>query len=240
MSLPEYASYKNSGVEWLGKVPSHWDIAPIKTVASCNEDVLTESTPEDFEIEYVEISDVDASLGIVGTTHVDFGSAPSRARRLVKDGDVLVSTVRTYLRAIAPVAHAAVNLIASTGFAVIRPRSVYSGFLGYALRGEYFVSQVIARSTGISYPAINASELTRLKIPLPPHPEQTQITAFLDRETNKIDSLITAEQELIELLKEKRQALIPGSGVKNAFSGLNGFQSGGLGEYRFCEVLYHR
>jgi type I restriction enzyme S subunit len=121
MSLPRYKNYKDSGVQWLGEVPEHWNVAPVKSVASCNDDVLTEATPPDLDIVYIEISDVDASRGIVGGTRIEFGSAPSRARRIVKRGDVLISTVRTYLRAIAPVGLPPENMIASTGFAVIRP-----------------------------------------------------------------------------------------------------------------------
>ena len=98
MSFQSYPKYKDSGVEWLGEVPEGWEVQPIKTVASCNDDVLGESTDEDYELEYVEISDVDVNRGITGSTLYRFQEAPSRARRQVKDGDVIVSTVRTYLR----------------------------------------------------------------------------------------------------------------------------------------------
>uniref|UniRef100_UPI00397EE59C restriction endonuclease subunit S n=1 Tax=Salmonella sp. s57610 TaxID=3159697 RepID=UPI00397EE59C len=70
------------------------------------------------------------------------------------------------------------------------------------------VSEVIARSVGVSYPAINASELTRLPLPLPTTPEQTAIATFLDRETAKIDALVAEQEKLIALLQEKRQAVI--------------------------------
>jgi len=81
------------------------------------------------------------------------------------------------------------------------------------------ISGVIARSVGVSYPAINASELIRLKIPIPPLPEQQTIAAFLDSETAKIDDMIQAvvgqgfgqtadEKSLVGLLKERRSALI--------------------------------
>jgi len=208
MSFPRYPEYKDSGVEWLREVPAHWDVVRINTIASCNDEVLLESTPEDYEIEYVEISGVQAGEGIVETAVLPFGNAPSRARRVVRDGDVLISTVRTYLRAIAQVNSPPENMIASTGFAVLRPRRIESGFLGYACRAEGFVSEVIARSVGVSYPAINASELARLPIPLPTAPEQTVITTFLDRETAKIDALVTEQEQLIALLQEKRQAII--------------------------------
>ena len=140
-------------------MPAHWTLKPVKAIASCNDEVLSESTPEEFEIDYVEISDVAYGQGITSATTMPFGAAPSRARRRVADGDVLISTVRTYLRAIAPLSKPSANLIASTGFAVIRPRSLHSGYLGYALQSEYFISKVISSSVGVSYPAINASQL---------------------------------------------------------------------------------
>ena len=208
MSLPRYPAYKDSGVAWLGEVPGHWWVKPVKAVASCNDEVLDESTPADYEIEYVEISGVDAGRGITSTDVIPFGGAPSRARRRVQDGDVLVSTVRTYLRSIAPINNPPDNMIASTGFAVVRPRMIKPHFLGYLFQAEFLISEVIARSVGVSYPAINASDLMRLKVPIPFADEQSAIAAFLDRETGKIDTLVAEQEKLIQLLREKRQAVI--------------------------------
>jgi type I restriction enzyme S subunit len=118
-------------------LPGHWSCKPIKAVASCNDEVLGETTSPEYEIEYVEISDVEAGSGLKGSTSYAFGSAPSRARRRLKDGDVIVSTVRTYLRAIATVRVPPENLIASTGFAVIRPRDIETSYLGYAMQTEF-------------------------------------------------------------------------------------------------------
>jgi type I restriction enzyme S subunit len=194
---------------WLGEVPEHWGIAPLKAVTSHNDEVLAEDTPPDYEIAYVDISGVETNAGITTKETMPFAAAPSRARRRVRHGDVIVSTVRTYLRAIARIVHPEDNLIASTGFAVIRPRSTLSAeFVGYMLSANYFIEQVIARSTGVSYPAINASELVAIPALLPPLPEQSAIAAFLDRETAKIDALIAEQQRLIELLQEKRQTVI--------------------------------
>ena len=210
MSFPAYPANKRSGVEWLGEVPEHWNITPLKFSASCNDTVLPDSTDDDYEIGYVEISDVNEMSGITGSTSYKFSDAPSRARRMLQNGDVLISTVRTYLRAIAPVVAPPENLIASTGFAVIRPRKgILDGtFLGYLLRAEWWISEVIARSVGVSYPAINASDLIGLNVPVPAWNEQTQIARFLGHETARIDALIEEQQRLIELLKEKRQAVI--------------------------------
>lgn len=210
MSFPQYPEYKDSGVEWLGALPSHWTPKPLKYVATYNDEVLSENIPNDYLIKYVEISDVDERLGITGWSEQPFSSAPSRARRVLKDGDVLISTVRTYLRAIAPVIEPPENLVGSTGFAAIRPMpgAYHSALLGYTLRAEWFVARIIARSVGVSYPAINASDLVGLSLPVPPWSEQQTIAAFLDHETARIDALIDEQKRLIELLKEKRQAVI--------------------------------
>ncbi|MCM2297122.1 restriction endonuclease subunit S [Rhodoferax sp.] len=209
MSLPRYPNYKDSGVEWLGEVPEHWDASPLKAVATHNDDVLDETTAPDSEIVYVDISSVDPIDGITAKEAMIFSAAPSRARRRVQHGDVIVSTVRTYLRAIARVRDPEENLVVSTGFAVVRPgRKLAPDFLGYIVSASYFVEQVIARSTGVSYPAINASELVAIPVAVPPLSEQIQIAAFLDRETAKIDELVAEQRRLMELLKEKRQAVI--------------------------------
>jgi len=99
-------------------------------------------------------------------------------------------------------------MIVSTGFAVLRPRFSVSGYLKYALQSEETINQIIARSVGVSYPAINASDLVRIPLPIPPLVEQAAIAAFLNRETGKIDALVESQRRLIELLKEKRQAVI--------------------------------
>lgn len=209
MSFPRYPEYKDSGVKWLGPVPGHWKAVPLKAVSTHNDDVLDESTAPDAEIAYVDISSVDGINGIKTKEDMLFAAAPSRARRRVKHGDVIVSTVRTYLKAIARIRNPEANLVVSTGFAVIRPRGELApDFLGHLVGAGFFVDQVIARSTGVSYPAINASELVAIPVPVPPLPEQTLIAAFLDRETAKIDALVTEQRRLMELLKEKRQAVI--------------------------------
>lgn len=226
MSLPKYPNCKDTDVEWLGPIPAHWAICPLKAVASCNDEVLPEGTDADTLIEYVEISDVDEGKGITRTESMTFGAAPSRARRVIRDGDVLISTVRTYLRAIATVSNPPTNLVASTGFAAIRPRRTAPAFLGYLLHCEYIMSEVIARSVGISYPAINASDLMSLKCPIPRMEEQVAIGHFLDRETAKIDALVEEQERLIELLKEKRQAVISQAVTKGMVSNVPMKESG--------------
>lgn len=209
MKYQQYAEYKDSGVEWLGKVPSHWDTKPLKYLCTYNDDVLPDSTSKVFELEYVDIGSVSSTEGITNTENMVFKDAPSRAKRIVQDGDVIVSTVRTYLEAIAPINNPPQNMIVSTGFAVIRPNEyLCKGYAAYCLRAKGFINEVVSLSVGVSYPAINATDLVGIKIPSLPFNEQAQIANFLDHETAKIDTLIEKQQTLIQLLKEKRQAVI--------------------------------
>ena len=208
MKLPPCPKYKPSGVEWLGDVPEHWEVKRLKYSSTINDEALPETTPADYEFEYVDIGSVNAIGGLTATERLNFENSPSRARRKVRQGDTIVSTVRTYLRAIAPIKEPPQNLIVSTGFAVVRPRKVDSAYLAYALRESSFVESVVARSVGVSYPAVNASEVGGIPILIPPLEDQQAIAAFLDRETGRVDRLMAKKRELIERLKEKRTALI--------------------------------
>ncbi len=204
-----YPSYKTTKSPWLASIPEHWEEKRLKDVATYNDESLDEKTDPDFEIEYVDISSVSLTHGIEKTELLAFEKAPSRARRKVRHGDVIVSTVRTYLKAIAPIKNPPLNMVVSTGFAVIRPRpSLDARFAGYMLQSNGFVGDVVANSVGVSYPAINASDLARLPFAEPPLPEQRIISDFLDHKTAQIDALIAKKQALLEKLAEQRTALI--------------------------------
>ena len=203
-----YPAYKDSGIEWVGEIPAHWEANRLKHIATSNDEALPDRTDPALELTYVDISSVDEIDGITRREALTFGAAPSRARRIVCDGDIIISTVRTYLRAIASIVNPETNLIVSTGFAVIRPRSIDSSFAAYAVRAPYFVEGVVANSLGVSYPAIKANELVSLVVACPSHEEQLAIARFLDRETAKIDALAAKKERLIELLREKRAAVI--------------------------------
>ena len=161
-----------------------------------------------MHLSYVDIGSVHPIRGIDSMEEMAFEDAPSRARRIVRDGDTIISTVRTYLRAVAAIRDPAPNTIVSTGFAVVRPRSISSSFMSYVLSEQGFIEAIMARSVGVSYPAINASEIGMLSIPLPPLYEQSAIVDFLDRKTAKIDELTAKIGAAIERLQEYRSALI--------------------------------
>jgi type I restriction enzyme S subunit len=181
----------------------------LKYAATINDEALSESTEADFELAYIDIGNVDSQGRVHDIVNYRFEDAPSRARRIVRDGDVIISTVRTYLQAIAPVENPPDNLIVSTGFAVVRPSKLLDQrFCKYALRANKFIWEVESRSTGVSYPAINASDLSEIKVSLPQISTQQLIADYLDRETARIDGLIAEKERMLVLLEEKRAALI--------------------------------
>lgn len=182
-----------------------WMQSPLKHWVQINPEVLPEDHDPAAEIEYVDISNVNQIQGILSTERMYFGDAPSRARRVVRGGDTIVSTVRTYLKAVAPVRDPPDNMIVSTGFAVLRPRSqANAGFVGWLAQSEGFIQAVVARSVGVSYPAINPSVLGGLPVRFPSMENQNGIAEFLDRETVRIDALIAKKERLIELLEQER------------------------------------
>ncbi len=182
----------------------------LKYAATINDESLPETTGSDYELKYVDIGNVDSYGTLHDVVTYQFEDAPSRARRIARHGDVIISTVRTYLQAIAPIEKPPENLIVSTGFAVVRPDSKLfdPGFCKFALRESSFLWEVENRSTGVSYPAINASDLADIRIHLPSLNLQCQIADYLDRETARIDALVAEKERMLALLKEKRAALI--------------------------------
>ena len=182
----------------------------LKHLATINDEALGKDEDPDYEIQYIDISNVDSSGRIYDVAVHRFRDAPSRARRRVRDGDVIISTVRTYLQAIAQIHNPPDNLIASTGFAVVRPRPkrFAAEYCKYALREPSFLAEVEMRSVGVSYPAINASDLAHIPVHVHPLPHQRAIADYLDRETAWVDELIAEKERLLRLLAEKRRALI--------------------------------
>lgn len=213
--MERYKEYKDSGVQWIGQIPSHWNLRRLKTIATCNDESLTENYDQDKEIEYVEIGDVDSINGIKNYTKYKFKEAPSRARRITKVGDVIISTVRTYLKAIAYIKEP--DLIVSTGFAVLRPTNICPEYLAYSSMCDGFTNEVLRYSIGISYPAISSNDLLRLKVPLPPLDEQEKIVSYIESKTSKIDEYIAEKEKEVQLLNELKEAEI----AKVVTQGLN-------------------
>lgn len=201
---------KPSGIEWSGDVPAHWSIKPLKRWVRLNASTLGERTNPDFEFRYVDIGSVKTSRLARELERLRFENAPSRARRLLRRGDTIISTVRTYLKAIWYVNEDADNLIASTGFAVLTPgQEVEPEYLGYVIQSTGFVNRVTANSIGIAYPAIAETVLGRFPVVMPSTlEEQRAILTHIKAESAPLDQAIEQALTEIKLIREYRDRQI--------------------------------
>ena len=175
--MKAYPEYKHSGVEWIGEIPRDWKYSRLKYVTSYNDIKLDDNTDPEYEFTYIEISDVDSQGNIGSGTVTTFRNSPSRARRVLQKNDVIISTVRTYLRSIGTIKEDNNSLVGSTGFCVLKSlNELHHRYLSYLVTTEWFIAKVVSNSEGVSYPAINPTKLVTIPVILPPLFEQQQIT----------------------------------------------------------------
>ncbi|MEO7884189.1 MAG: restriction endonuclease subunit S [Nitrosospira sp.] len=208
--LDAAAKLMPSGIHWLGEIPARWSVKPLKRWVSINEQTLGEKTSLDFEFRYVDIGAVKTGGLVRDLEWLRFRAAPSRARRVLRKGDTIISTVRTYLKAIWYVDEDAADLIASTGFAVLTPgNGVEPEYLGYVIQSTGFVDRVTANSIGIAYPAIAETVLGRFPVAMPSTvEEQRGIVAWIKHESAPLDQAIQQAFDEIKLVREYRDRLI--------------------------------
>lgn len=205
--LDKTVPMKDSGIDWIGQVPQGWGVKPLKYLASYDDETLTQSEiNSNRKIDYVDISSVEFTKGINGHQEFSTLEAPSRARKIAKKGDTIISTVRTYLKAIAYVNN---DYIVSTGFCVVRPKKINSKYLNYTIMSDSFTGPVSKYAWGVSYPAISSSQLVNIPIPFPESiEEQLSIVDYLDHKMLQLNKLIDIKQEQIENINKQRQTLI--------------------------------
>jgi type I restriction enzyme S subunit len=154
-------------------------------------------------IEYIEISSVGTGT-LEKTRCIQLDAAPSRAKRIVKKDDILLATVRPNLRSFWYAKNPKKNMIASTGFAVLRAREkIDSRFLYYTVTNQPFTDYLTANAKGAAYPAVDTEIIKRAEISLPTLPIQRNIAAIL----SAYDDLIENNLRRIKILEEMAQAL---------------------------------
>lgn len=199
---------KNSGIEWIGEIPQNWHTTRIKYCMAIDQEKLSEKTDPEYTFQYIDISGVTEYGGIGETTEMTFEKSPSRARMVVKPGDTIISTVRTYLKAVAYIDSLG-DHICSTGFCVLSPKKgLFPKFAYYVLQSNYVVQKIVSESVGVSYPAISSTEIGDIKIALPEYVVQARIADYLDAKCAEIDALIATKEKTNALLKERRQSII--------------------------------
>ncbi len=217
MTFPVYLAYKDSGVEWLGEVPEHWAVHPLKRAIERIESG-TSVNAADFPAE-------PGSLGVLKTSCVYTGKFDWAENKTVDDEDL--SRVSCPLRKDTLIVSRmnTPDLVGATGLVTEAPNGIFlpdrlwqvyflvnhsPEFLFYFSKSREYREQVkmACSGTSASMQNLGQDDFRGLLFAEPPKPEQTQIARFLDHETARIDALIEEQQRLIELLKEKRQAVI--------------------------------
>jgi len=213
MSFPRYPEYKASGVEWLGEVPTHWEILPIKRIVAVPITDGPHETPQFFDegIPFV-------SAEAVSSGRIDFSKV--RACISAEDNERYSLKYSPKLNDILMVKSGATTGITAivedrTDFNIWSPLAVIRcgggavpHFVLNFMRSRNFLEAVTLNWSFGTQQNIGMGVIENLSCTLPPPAEQTFITAFLGRETAKIDELVAEQRRLMELLKEKRQAVI--------------------------------
>lgn len=204
------APMKPTGIDWMPEVPAHWEVKPLKHWLRERAKALGDKTSPEYEFDYLDISCVGTGFLTAKPERMKFEDAPSRARQIVQKGDTILSTVRTYLKAVYFIGDDWPDLIASTGFAVLRPvEQVEPRLLGYVLQSSTFIERVIRASIGVAYPAISEGRLGTLHVAFSPHlAEQKAILDHIAAETAAFDEAIEKAQSEITLIREYRERLI--------------------------------
>lgn len=207
MSFPRYENYQNTGIEWLGDVPSHWGVQSIKWLSP----VLRGASPrpiddpkyfdDEGQYAWVRIADATASNGfLLETTQIlsELGSALSVR---LEPGELFLSIAGTVGKPCITGIKACIH----DGFVYFPSLRIPPRFLFRIFEAGHCYGGLGKMGTQLN---LNTDTVGSIRVPVPPKNEVLEILAFLDRETAKIDALVEEQRRLIALLKEKRQAVI--------------------------------
>ena len=200
------APMKRSGIEWLGEVPAHWEV---KRFQRCVYVAEGQVDPEDTKY---------SSLALIAPNHIESGSGrllglesasdqgAESGKYLCKAGDVVYSKIRPALR---KVCIAPEDCLCSADMYPLRAHSgLTNPFLRWSMLSEQFSALAVLESQRVAMPKINRESLKEVMLSVPPIDEQQSIVAFIDIETAKLDTLTAEAQRAIDLLQERRTALV--------------------------------
>lgn len=198
-----YPAYRDSGVDWLGEIPAHWDVKRLKFIAESINDQRT--TIEADEI-YIQLENIESWTGkyVPSSDETTFEGTVKAFR----PGDVLFNKLRPYLAKLILAADAGV-CVSELIVLRIRQNVLLPTYLAKSLLSQDIISIVDSSTYGAKMPRASWGFIGNVGIPYPPdHAEQRAIAAFLDRKTGEIDALIAKKRELITRLQEQRSAII--------------------------------
>ena len=195
----KYAEYKDSGVEWLGEIPSHWILKKHKYIAVFSKGKNPELLFDNYSDGLQPYLSMDSLRGKIDSKYAEY----KKGLILVEDNQPLI---------IWDGSNSGEFVLGKQG---ILSSTMASSSLIYKVNNKFYWYTCICiepemrkHATGMGIPHVNGDQLKGIILPLPNFEEQEKIAAFLNHETAKIDRLIAKQEQLIQLLQEKRQAVI--------------------------------
>lgn len=215
MSIPKYPVYKQSSVSWLGPVPSHWEVLRLKhacEVFPSNVDKHSrDDEPPVLLCNYTDVyynEQITADMPFMAAT----ASAEQIERFTLKSGDTIITKDSETADDIAIAAYVPEDLpgvVCGYHLSMVRPRASTCGaYVKRLFDSLYVKARLAVAANGLTRVGLGQYALDNVELPFPPAEEQWAIAKFLASEASKIDALVEEQRCLIELLKEKRQAVI--------------------------------
>lgn len=212
MSYPAYPAYKDSNIDWLGQIPTHWQVTRFKHM--CSQSALyganeSSASYADDGIRFLRTTDITDQGDLISSDAAVYLDEALVSDYLLNDGDILLSRSGTVGRSFVydSLLH---GKCAYAGYLVrfvpkddSNPRFIY-----YFTKSKEFEEWLSSSTISSTIGNVNGQKYANMPLPMPSLEEQTRIAAFLDAETAQIDTLIAKQERLIALLQEKRQALI--------------------------------
>lgn len=204
MNYPRYEAYKDSGIEWVGKVPSHWCTRPLFTVMQERDEQNVGNREKNvLSLSYGRVvrRNVDSNLGLLPESFETY--------QIVEPGNIILrlTDLQNDQRSLRVGLVRERGIITSAYLCLVPKANIDYNFASYLLH-SYDLYKVFYGFGGGVRQAMKFQDLKRLPILIPPIPEQRTIASFLDRETARIATLIAKQEQTINLLQEKRKAII--------------------------------
>lgn len=186
-------------------IPEGWSLRTLSDLAFVDQNSLKSNTEPDYKFRYIDIASVKTGQISIPTDYIYFKESPSRARKCIRAGDVLMSTVRPNLQAFSYFDKEGDDFVASTGFAVISAKKSSSGrFLYQSILSDDVTRQIESLVAGSNYPTISSVNVKSLEILSPPLPEQQKIAAIL----SSVDEVIEKTRAQIDKLKDLKTGMM--------------------------------
>ena len=197
-----YERYKDSGVEWLGEIPEHWEVKKIKYLANV---INVKASDSDNNKTYIGLENIESKTGKLLVDDIDEQQVIEGTSNVFEKNDVLFSKLRPYL---AKCLIADFSGRCTSELLVLRCKGILPKYMFFFMLSPKFIDVVNSSTYGTKMPRANWDFIGNLKIPLPSQEEQKSIIEYLSKKCNEIDALIEDKEKLIELLQEKRQTII--------------------------------